>query len=103
MALKVDLEAEAARRVQEHNLEQYINHVPGLLAKADNDEQAKMKVLEKLGVGVYMYPGDEHKKVNWTLFGKNLRLERMSSEPYANYDILTAWLIYRNSNMIYVL
>ena len=52
---------------------------PDLLSKTDGNEQLKMKVLEGLGVGVYMYPEGEYKNVNWALFGKSLRLERTQS------------------------
>jgi len=75
-ALEVDLEAEAAHTAQKHDMEQYINEIPDLLAKTDGNAQLKMKVLEALGVGVYMYPESEYKNVNWALFGKSFRLRR---------------------------
>ena len=78
-ALGVDLQAEAPHTAQKYDMEQYINQVPDLLSKTDGNEQLKMKVLEGLGVGVYMYPEGEYKNVNWALFSKSLRLEQTPS------------------------
>ena len=52
-----------------------------MIAKTDGNAQLKMKVLEGLGVGVYMYPEGEYKHVNWTLFGESFRPSGMPSSP----------------------
>lgn len=89
-ALKADLQDAETATNYRHNIKQYIDRIPELLAKADVDKQVRMKILENFGIGVYMYPGNEYKKVNWTLFGKSMRLERTPIDTYTNYDILAA-------------
>ena len=46
--------------------------MPDRLAFADDNEEAQMEILKRLGVNVFMYPEGEYKSVDWVLFGKNV-------------------------------
>ena len=64
---------------KKHTLKKYIDQMPDRLAFADDNEEAQMEILKRLGVNVFMYPEGEYKSVDWVLFGKNVSRKKNPS------------------------
>ena len=67
-ALQADIDTASEIEAQTNNLEQVISEIPDLLPLADNDEQLKLKILERLSFSAYMFPDKNNKHVDWALF-----------------------------------
>ena len=55
--------------------------MPDRLAFADDNKDAQMEILKRLGIAVLMYPEGEYKNVEWALVGNNIRLKGSPSSP----------------------
>ena len=53
-----------------------MRNVPHLLGIADENEDAKLDFLSRLGVGAVMSSGTSHKHVDWSIFASNKHPKR---------------------------